>query len=630
MPEPIALLRQIPAFALLPEAALRQLAAAGRAQAVLSGAVVIREGDPGNDLYLIHRGIAEVTQAGPDGPVLLAALGPGECFGEMALFSAGGRRSATVTAVTPLHLFLLAMAQVRAVLAPYPAATRILAQTADALTIATFLKRAAPFAHLDRHQLHALAQQVTRCTVPAGTEILREGDRGDMCYLLLRGRVEIITGHGVEARVRTTLEDGALFGEAALLTESPRNATVRAATPCEMLRLTRDALVAAMAMDRQLYGQMMEMLQLRTRPRRRLDVLHQTQTNAEGTTFTILKDPTRGCYFRLSAEGWCIWELLDGEHNLRDLTLAYFLRFKAFAPQWIAELIGGLAAAGLLGGHPVRAEILLAAPQASWWLRGLVRCRRVLEWRRIVRSVDPWFARWYRRGVHRLFSVPGQVLLAAIALGGGAAFAVKSGMISRLWAMAPPPFATWGLLLPLLFLAIVLHEAGHAFTVKAFGREVMGIGVGWYWYGPIAFVDTSDMWLTGRWPRIAVNLAGPYTNVILAGCASLAALVIPLPAVALCCWLFALGSYAIVLVNLNPLLEYDGYYVLMDWLDRPNLRRNALRWLWHEFPRALVRPALLRGHGFDLIYSLGSIAYSGGVLCAAAATLAHFLLATPA
>src|SRR5207248_6507662 len=82
-------------------------------------------------------------------------------------------------------------------------------------------------------------------------------------------------------------------------------------------------------------------------------------------------------------------------------------------------------------------------------------------------------------------------------------------------------------LIPANLAAILIHEAGHAFTVKAFGREVPRGGIGWYWFGPIAFVDTSDMWLADRWPRIAVSLAGGYANLVLPPLAPLAACLVP-------------------------------------------------------------------------------------------------------
>ena len=77
------------------------------------------------------------------------------------------------------------------------------------------------------------------------------------------------------------------------------------------------------------------------------------------------------------------------------------------------------------------------------------------------------------------------------------------------------------------------------------------------------------MWLTGRWPRIQVSLAGPYANIVLAGAVALAAAALPVPWMANTLWEVALISYLMALLCLSPFLESDGHYVLWDFLDRP-------------------------------------------------------------
>jgi hypothetical protein len=74
-------------------------------------------------------------------------------------------------------------------------------------------------------------------------------------------------------------------------------------------------------------------------------------------------------------------------------------------------------------------------------------------------------------------------------------------------------------------------------------------------------------------------------------------------------WQFALVSYVGLLLNLNPLMEFDGYYVLSDLLEKPNLRPRALAWLGRELIPALRDPARLRGHRLELLYGLSSVLY---------------------
>jgi putative peptide zinc metalloprotease protein len=208
-----------------------------------------------------------------------------------------------------------------------------------------------------------------------------------------------------------------------------------------------------------------------------------------------------------------------------------------------------------------------------------------------------------------LYTRAGQVFLAAIALVGIVAFVLGVGELGA--ALEGTEAGGWLLLfwIPATLVALLVHEAGHAFTTKHFGREVPRVGIGWYWFGPVAYVDTSDMWLEGRWPRIAVSLAGPYTNLVIGSFASIAAWFVPNAVFSAVLWEFALLSYLGVLLNLNPLMEFDGYYVLIDLLEMPNLRPRALAWLGQDLIPALRTPGGLKGHRLELLYGLASVLY---------------------
>jgi putative peptide zinc metalloprotease protein len=125
----------------------------------------------------------------------------------------------------------------------------------------------------------------------------------------------------------------------------------------------------------------------------------------------------------------------------------------------------------------------------------------------------------------------------------------------------------------------------------------------------VAFVDTSDIWPRGKWERAAVSFAGPYTNLMLAG---LAMLLVPLTgslALQVALSQFALTGYALGLLNMNPLLEFDGYYVLMDWLEIPNFRSKALAYLGKLIWRARRTQLELRHAQLFSLYAVASIGY---------------------
>src|SRR5205814_2843245 len=161
------------------------------------------------------------------------------------------------------------------------------------------------------------------------------------------------------------------------------------------------------------------------------------------------------------------------------------------------------------------------------------------------------------RPLHPLFQPVAQTALASVALFGTVAFAweVFAGKVS--FSVSP------GVLVVATTAAVLthtyLHEFAHALTCKHFGREVHRAGLGWYLVLPVAWVDTTDMWLSGRWPRIAVSWAGPYTNFLIGGTGALAALLGTGPLIKTFGFEFAIYGYTVGLLNLNPLIELDGY-----------------------------------------------------------------------
>lgn len=144
-------------------------------------------------------------------------------------------------------------------------------------------------------------------------------------------------------------------------------------------------------------------------------------------------------------------------------------------------------------------------------------------------------------------------------------------------------------LLVLLFIYLVMksfHELGHALACKKWTAECHEIGVLFLVFAPCLYCDTTDSWkLTSRWRRAAIAAAGIYCEVLMSTAAAIVWLLTQ-PTSSLhwvAAYTMAIGSVSTVLVNANPLLRYDGYYILSDLWRVPNLAdqsREALRtWL---------------------------------------------------
>lgn len=165
------------------------------------------------------------------------------------------------------------------------------------------------------------------------------------------------------------------------------------------------------------------------------------------------------------------------------------------------------------------------------------------------------------------------------------------------------------LLLYLAFaIAKLIHELGHGYAVKAFGGEVHTMGIMLLVFTPIPYVDATAAWaFRERWKRVLVGAAGMIPELAYA---SLAALVWastgPGTLNSLAYNTMVVASISTLLFNLNPLLRFDGYYILSDLTDTPNLNQRANRqWLhlWEKHAldvNTLESPARTRGEAVGL------------------------------
>jgi putative peptide zinc metalloprotease protein len=376
----LQLLTGVPAFAHLPTSALERLAARLEEERFPLDGIVATEGDAEDRLYLILEGRARASTTGPSGPVPLASMGSGELFGEIALLEPGGRRQATVTAVDPLLLLSLRAADFRRLLEVHPEAHAAFVKVADDLLVTKFLKQASPFSTLDGDRLRQLASRLKRFEVPAGTVIIRRDESGEECYLLQSGRVEVLArGVPGDEYHLATLGPGSLLGEAALLTDEPRNATVRALEPCTLLALRRADLLESIGEDRQTGQRVLELVHLHDRPRRVSGMEAHHRTTILGANITILRDPRRDVYYRLSAMGWFLWQRLDGQHAVQDLTSEYAAAHGVLPPHAVVETVAGLVKAGFVKGAQPGPRAPWVTDEPTVWQRAVATIRRVLE-----------------------------------------------------------------------------------------------------------------------------------------------------------------------------------------------------------------------------------------------------------
>ena len=303
---------------------------------------------------------------------------------------------------------------------------------------------------------------------------------------------------------------------------------------------------------------------------------------AGGSPSWLIHDPVRNQYFHLdwvSFEMLRCWAKVSPEELLEQVgprgrvqvgmaDLNYLVQF--LSRHQLLQV--GAGASGQLANH--RAKL-----SGSWWAWLL---HNYLFFRLPLVKPDG-FLNWTQGWTGFVFTrVFGWITLLAGVLG-------LIG-VSRQWdafAHTLVDFFSWqGLLAYGLTLAVVkvLHEFGHAYTAKRFGCQVPTMGLAFLVLWPVLYTDTNDVWrLKNHRQRLAVSSAGVLTELGVALWATF--LWVLLPDGLLRNMLFLLSTttwVSTVLINVSPFMRFDGYFILMDWLQFPNLHgRSFALARWH-------------------------------------------------
>ncbi len=315
----------------------------------------------------------------------------------------------------------------------------------------------------------------------------------------------------------------------------------------------------------------------------------------DGSPGWMIHDPVQHSRFELDALDVRLlsaWSCGSREALLQQCAQAPELPHAQGLPQRLDSLLDFLREHHLLGAPSASEAAALAAksrstrPTALQWL-----ARRHLFLRIPLIHPDAWLQRTLP-AVAWLGSRPVRLAWALLPLLGLL-------LLSRQWDSfigTVPEFLTpAGLLLYLVVLVgtKVLHELGHAWVATAQGARVSSMGITLMLGLPLLYTDTSDAWrLARRRQRLWIDAAGVLVETGLAGLATLAWTVLPPGLLRDIAFVLATTTWTLtLLVNLNPLARFDGYYFLADAIGMANLqpRAFALAQWWIE--------TRLLGHG---------------------------------
>ena len=303
----------------------------------------------------------------------------------------------------------------------------------------------------------------------------------------------------------------------------------------------------------------------------------------------VCKDPVALKYYRLQAPQRWVLDHLDGNTNLEELKDGLTREFPTLLLTLadVEHLVTDLHEKGLVFTNRTgQGAFLLARHRKNRFSALKQKFMNIMYFKlpgwdpdRVLTAMTPYVAWVFRPWAVALYAT-------IVVLSWGLLLIDFEEFRRRL-----PEFQTffsWSNLFYLwitLGAAKVIHEFGHGISCKYYGSECHDMGMLLLVFSPCLYCDVSDSWtLKNKWQRIIIGGAGMYIEVFLS-------------AVAIFTWYFtqpgmlhhlALNIFFVttittVIFNANPLLRFDGYYMLADLLEIPNMRQKAERMLRETF-----------------------------------------------
>jgi CRP-like cAMP-binding protein/Zn-dependent protease len=306
------------------------------------------------------------------------------------------------------------------------------------------------------------------------------------------------------------------------------------------------------------------------------------------TEYSMIANPRDLLHFRLEPGELELLALMDGTRSVKEIVVERLRESGDLELSGVADLVRQLRIGNFLTTRFVDTSLAVRraldpVPTIRARARAFVKTLSI-EWKGAHRVVD-WF---YRRLLRWFFIRWVLVLAAVVAVVGGFAFwtAYRSG---RFELAGTAPAAESAALLVMNYFLTFMHELGHAVVLVHHGRRVKSAGFMIYFGSPAFFVESSDSLMLDRRQQIAQSFAGPFTEMVIAGLASIYVWFFPDSPVSPLLYKFALLNYFVIFLNLVPLLELDGYFMLADAIRVPELRPRSLQFIRYDLWRKLRR-----------------------------------------
>lgn len=356
-----------------------------------------------------------------------------------------------------------------------------------------------------------------------------------------------------------------------------------------------------------------------------------------GRSYWIVKDPIGLKYYRFQDEEYFILKQLDGTKSLDAIKEAFEARFppQKITLEEIQSFVGQLHQCSLIVvGVPDQGHELLKRRKKRRRKEVLAQCSNILAIR--FKGVDPnrFFDRllpYVRWCFHPATLCLCLAMMAAALLLVGIEFDHFRSKLPEFQQF----FGPGNLILLSVTLAAtkVLHEFGHGLSCKYWGGECHELGVMILVLTPCLYCNVSDSWMIpSKWKRAGVVVAGVFVECTLASiCTFVWWFTNENLLHYLCLNVMFISSLSTIVFNMNPLLRYDGYYLLSDLLEIPNMRQKATKIMtqkassWFLGMEQQEDPFLpKRNQTWFALYTIGAVSYRWVVTASILFFVYHF------
>ncbi len=344
------------------------------------------------------------------------------------------------------------------------------------------------------------------------------------------------------------------------------------------------------------------------------------RSHYRGKLWYVLQDRTSGRFHRFTPGAYFVVSLLDGEHSMEDIwqIVSAQMTDDSLSQDEIIRLLGQLHSSDILQSDSIPdIEEMVTRGESSRFKKRVTSVLNPLALR--VPLIDPdGFLKITEPLVRPFFSIVGVILYLCL-IGYGATLAVLNwdGLTDNLIDRV---LSTESIILLLICYPLVkaIHELGHAYTITRWGGEVHEIGIMFLVFMPVPYVDASDsLSFPNKWLRALVASAGILVEVALAAIAMIVWVNVEGGLVSAFAFnVMLISGVSTLLFNGNPLLRFDGYYVLSDIIEIPNLGRRSNEYIGYLIQRYILgikdakNPATAKGEAvWFFFYSIAAFIY---------------------